>query len=162
MRSRVARFKFVPNFKIIMTNQSILSTETRSLAQRREAVRHLYPAMFRTLSAVFHNDLSRTKLLEFLHLVANRKGVTIDRTAKRSREGMLCWLCETAPELAKSPIVTVLSNTNSIEKVNVSEEAEKEKEAKEESKADTTLDFSSIGFDDDLRKEEELLLQTLC
>jgi hypothetical protein len=133
-----------------MINKPILSTNVEPLAPRRRAVAEIYPRMFRNLSTLFHHDLSRTKLLQFIHLVARRKGAIIDRAAKRSREGMLCWLCETAPELAKPKDDTLIPNTNSIE----------EADASEELKDDLPFDIVTIGFDD-LRKEEARLLLTL-
>jgi hypothetical protein len=46
----------------------------------------------------------------------------------------------------------VSPNTTSIEEVDVSDE----------SNEDNILDIVNIGFDDNLRQEEEHLLQTLC
>jgi hypothetical protein len=45
--------------------------------------------------------LSRKKQVWALaKAVAQWKGAKIDRLAKRTKEGLLCWLCEYAPELA--------------------------------------------------------------
>jgi hypothetical protein len=132
MADRVARFTFGCNPTITMMTPPVLPAEVRRLSERRKAVSDIYPAMFRVLSILFQHDLSRAKLLQFLDLVATQKGVIVDRTAKRSRDGMVCWLCETAPELAK-PL----------------------------DPSKKPFDISSIGFDDELRKEEELLLLTL-
>jgi hypothetical protein len=128
-----------------------LPPEVGPLAQRRKATLNIYPRMVQNLAILLHHDLSRTNLLQFLRFVANRKGAIIDRTEKRSREGMICWLCETAPELANPQSINLSSNTKSIEEVDVSKGLND----------DSKFDLTSLGFDDNLRKEEEYLLLTL-
>jgi hypothetical protein len=37
-------------------------------------------------------------------MIAEAKGIKLDRLAKRSKECLICWFCEVAPDLITQPI----------------------------------------------------------
>jgi hypothetical protein len=47
-----------------------------------------------------NGDLSMDRLLQFAQSLAASKAVRLDRLAKRTKEGPICWFCENAPEVA--------------------------------------------------------------
>jgi hypothetical protein len=69
------------------------------MRMRRRAVGAQFVAMTKSLDVWLHGDLSMARLSELAKSVATSKALRIDRLAKRTKEGLICWLCENVPEL---------------------------------------------------------------
>jgi hypothetical protein len=67
---------------------------------RRRAADALYSKMLNALNFCLHGELSMVKIAQVVESVAARKDVRVDRLARRTKDGLICWLCENAPELA--------------------------------------------------------------
>jgi hypothetical protein len=59
----------------------------------------LFHQMTSVLTKVFGGNLTKSKLMELARSVAAEKGLTIDRGAKRMKDGLICWFCENIPQL---------------------------------------------------------------
>jgi hypothetical protein len=105
--------------------------------------------MSRIIAAHLHNNVTRRNLLNITRAVVAEKKIPLDRTAKRSKDGLLCWLCEVAPELANSSTPGPSLDLKS----SVSDPICKETESESDS------DWVDIGLDEDLRKEEDAMLR---
>jgi hypothetical protein len=60
----------------------------------------LFRAVEAGLSFCLNGKMSMVNLLEIAKIIARQRGIKIDRVARRTREGIMCWFCENAPELA--------------------------------------------------------------
>jgi hypothetical protein len=78
---------------------SLQLSESERLRIRRRAVNSIYPRLTQAITVLLRGDLSKPSIVRLADAVAAKKGVKIDRRAKRTKEGLLCWLCENAPEL---------------------------------------------------------------
>jgi hypothetical protein len=67
---------------------------------RRRATGAIFLPMTESLKVWLNGDMSMAKLSQFAQSLATCKRRRIDRLSKRTKEGLICWLCETAPELA--------------------------------------------------------------
>jgi hypothetical protein len=67
--------------------------------ERRRNHGSVFDQMARTLPKVFGENPTKSKLMEFAQSIAAEKGLTIDRGAKRMKDGLICWFCENAPHL---------------------------------------------------------------
>jgi hypothetical protein len=56
--------------------------------------------MQKSLSLCLHEKPSMANMSDMAKRIAERRGIRIDRIARRTKEGMICWFCENAPELA--------------------------------------------------------------
>jgi hypothetical protein len=147
---RVAVFKDLPNHRVSPTQEIRRSAESKNLDQRTKAVSHIFPAMSRTVPAYDHRTVSRTSLLSITKMIAAEKKTALDRTEKRSKEGMICWLCEVALELADSSISAPPLDLKTIEPDPTIEGKESEND----------FDLASFGVDEDPRKEEDALFRS--
>jgi hypothetical protein len=75
-------------------------TEVQRLRARRREVDEMYPFLTRALDVILRGEVTKTKMEEFAERIAKAKGVRVDRLSRRTKEGLICWLCEWAPELA--------------------------------------------------------------
>jgi hypothetical protein len=57
-----------------------------------------YNAMQQCLERLLCGNTSKAALLKMAECVAQTKGRTVDRAAKRSKECLVCWFCECVPE----------------------------------------------------------------
>jgi hypothetical protein len=71
---------------------------------RRRRVEEIYPAMHQFLHRALNGDSTKRKLLRIALMIAEAKGIKLDRLAKRSKECLICWFCEVAPDLIAQPI----------------------------------------------------------
>jgi hypothetical protein len=67
---------------------------------RRRAAGAIFHAFVANLKIWLQGEVTMVRLLALSQAVATSKGQRIDRHSKRTKEGLICWLCETAPELA--------------------------------------------------------------
>jgi hypothetical protein len=51
------------------------------------------------LTKFLHGKTSREILKDFARKLARTKGIRVDRSASRTKEGRVCWFCEYAPDL---------------------------------------------------------------
>jgi hypothetical protein len=58
-----------------------------------------YWTMGRFLGRFRQNISCKTGLLSLATIIAKEKGITIDRSAKRSKECLICWFCENAKDV---------------------------------------------------------------
>jgi hypothetical protein len=70
--------------------------ERRRVQQRRRRVGSMFEQMSKILSQTLNGDMGMMSLLSFANLVAEKHALHIDRSAKRTKEGLICWFCEFA------------------------------------------------------------------
>jgi hypothetical protein len=73
--------------------------ELQRAVERRRAVSSTFHQMSEFLHRFLHGDTSKKALLNLAAQLAQTKGVKVDRTAKRTKEGLICWFCEFAAEM---------------------------------------------------------------
>jgi hypothetical protein len=105
--------------------------ELQRALERRRAVDSTVNQMTEFLTKFLHGKASRETLKDFARKLAQTKGIRVDRAATRTKEGLICWFCESAPELLTG------TATN------------------EFSKPDDTLDGLFVEFDDEKFDEGE-------
>jgi hypothetical protein len=149
MSCRVAVFKDLPSHRACPTQEIQRSPEAQKLEERRRAVSHIFPGMSRMLSAYLHNDVSRHNLQNITQAISAAKNIPLDRIAKRSKEGMICWLCEVVPELADRSAPAPSFDL----KVSAPDTTVEKKESESDS------DLQDFGLDENLRKEEDKMLR---
>jgi hypothetical protein len=71
--------------------------QQRVPAHRRD-VRSIHPTVDYFLHRALNGHSSKRKVLEITRAIAQGKGVKLDRMAKRSKECLICWFCEVAPD----------------------------------------------------------------
>jgi hypothetical protein len=59
----------------------------------------MFDRMSRILSAVLQGKTTKKALLHLAQAIATKKQIKIDRTAKRMKDGLICWFCEHATDL---------------------------------------------------------------
>jgi hypothetical protein len=67
---------------------------------RRRAAGLHFLAMSDSVKMWLQGEVTMTRLSAFVKTVATSKSQRIDRLSKRTKEGLICWLCENAPEIA--------------------------------------------------------------
>jgi hypothetical protein len=65
----------------------------RELARRRQAGDD-FLVISKYLSQILEGEATKPKLIELAKQVAELKHIKLDHPATRSREGVICWLCE--------------------------------------------------------------------
>jgi hypothetical protein len=60
----------------------------------------MFQPVLRSVAALLKGDTSMTGITHIAEQIAVARGIRIDRMARRMKDGMVCWLCENAPELA--------------------------------------------------------------
>jgi hypothetical protein len=148
MAVRVAVFKPFPCRRLDSIEEIAPSAETLKLDARKRAVNGLFSRMSHILAIRLKNDMSRSNLLQIARIISDVKEIPIDRTAKRSRDGMICWLCEVAPELIDSPTLSLPPNRKPIPPVAIVET----------NRSDTDWNFANFSLDESLRKDEDAML----
>jgi hypothetical protein len=71
--------------------------------ERRRRVGPLYDQMCVILTRLTSGKLNRAILLGLAEQLAKQKGITVDRTAKRLKDCLICWFCENCQELLWQP-----------------------------------------------------------
>jgi hypothetical protein len=71
--------------------------------ERRRRVGPLYDQMCVILTRLTSGKLNRGILLGLAEQLAKQKGITVDRTAKRLKDCLICWFCENCQELFWQP-----------------------------------------------------------
>jgi hypothetical protein len=69
------------------------------IQRRRRSVDALHSRMARFLASLLHGETSKPRMLQLAERIARERHVKIDRLAKRSKECLICWFCEVAPDL---------------------------------------------------------------
>jgi hypothetical protein len=75
-------------------------TDPERIAERRQRVKYLFKPIVMVLTIWLAGDTSMEKIRHIAEGIAATRGIPIDRLARRTKDGMICWLCENAPELA--------------------------------------------------------------
>jgi hypothetical protein len=73
--------------------------DDRKILARRQALGNIYGAMIQALRYRYGDVPPRDILLDLVAEASKKKGVKLDRTSLRLKEGLICWLCEHYPEL---------------------------------------------------------------
>jgi hypothetical protein len=74
-------------------------TEARRLRDRRRSVNVIYPHLLKALTVVLHGNVTKTSIGQLADNIAASKQLKIDRLSRRTKEGLICWLCQQAPEI---------------------------------------------------------------
>jgi hypothetical protein len=68
--------------------------------ERRRCNAAVYDRMAQILNAVLGGKATKQNLMDLAEKIAAQKQIKIDRAAKRIKEGLICWFCENACDLA--------------------------------------------------------------
>jgi hypothetical protein len=63
-------------------------------------VNHLFKPILASLVFCFGGNVSMSDIMRIAEPIAEMRQIRIDRMARRTKSGMICWLCENAPELS--------------------------------------------------------------
>jgi hypothetical protein len=67
--------------------------------ERRRKVADSFYRMTESLNQLLHGNTNKETLLTLAQRIALSKNLVVDRASKRSKDGLICWFCEFAPEL---------------------------------------------------------------
>jgi hypothetical protein len=79
---------------------------------RRKANERLFDQMMKKLQ-----QNGKNSLLQFAKAVAKKKGISVDRLARRQKDSLICWFCENCPELLNDDPLTSVTNQQSAEPI---------------------------------------------
>jgi hypothetical protein len=99
------------------------------------------------LRTCLNGQTSKANIRLVVSFIAEQKQLAVDRLAKRTKEGLVCWLCEAVSD---PPMVGLLTRIPARRRVQPPPPADVVKPA---------LDWPSIGVDEARRKQEELFNQ---
>jgi hypothetical protein len=68
--------------------------------------------MSQFLTKFLHGKASRAMLKDLARKLARTKGIRVDRASNRTKEGLICWFCEYAPELLTSAATNEFSKSD--------------------------------------------------
>jgi hypothetical protein len=95
----------------------------------------------------------KANLINIAESVAQTKGFKVDRLARRSKDCLICWFCEIAPEIMIAPIQAIVQQQS-----HAAQSPEPDLLEPNPSTAMQEFDIFCAGLNEEQLREEDMML----